>query len=100
MTCTTCGLSALGIAMDGKPYCHICVNWKVELKAHRAQKGRHHMKAPISDSELKALAERYRANANLAPRLHKTETAQEKYARQNNLYADMIEELLERRKAA
>lgn len=58
------------------------------------------MIAPISDAELKALAERYRANADNAPRLHKTETAQEKYARQNRLYAAMLEELLERRKAA
>lgn len=56
--------------------------------------------APISDAELKALAERYRANADNAPRLHKTERAQTIYAKQNALYADILEELLTRRKAA
>lgn len=28
--CFTCGASSLGIAMDGRAYCHLCIDWKHE----------------------------------------------------------------------
>jgi len=37
MNCTKCGESALGVALDGLPYCHRteCILWKVELQRYR-----------------------------------------------------------------
>lgn len=37
MTCTSCGIPYLGLALDGTPRCHKreCVDWKHELQQHR-----------------------------------------------------------------
>lgn len=35
MSCCNCGIPYLGIATDGRPYCHKCVDWKLELQKHR-----------------------------------------------------------------
>ena len=35
MTCSKCSRSAVGIALDGQPYCEACISWKAEMQQFR-----------------------------------------------------------------